>query len=428
MLCLNLDFHNSILTQVMAQPPTYVQLLAEVYEENAKSNLVYQQEFENEKVDPYEDEDLSENELEDRDEFNKFHGNRGKPEHVIKPPPNKDNTGKSSYNIDRHIRTYAINIDGRFRSNILIQKPATCTTGPIVFVGSNSANFLFTPSRQYKNIHSIRITSFEFFNTFYTYSAVNTTTGLGRGNTSFTLLDYGPSTDPILSEPIATYPIQIQDGNWVIVDPDTNSAANNYNLIYLISQYIATRIPNFSNFVGGVSAVTNLVFFQNNDRHFGFQFPTTTDNPNQNGIGYNLGFYGTSYISGFPPVVPPYFNGFGNSIIADTIYDSVEDTYVYLKINDYDLIKHQNADQTEFGAFMKIPLTSPKNAVQFMSSTTNTTAREYFFQQPTNISSLLFEMCDAYGKTLQMNGSTFSVTLELQEILQSDIYEKMLEL
>ena len=63
-----------------------------------------------------------------------------------------------------------------------------------------------------------------------------------------------------------------------------------------------------------------------------------------------------------------------------------------------------------------------------MNSTTNTAAREYFFQQPTNITSLLFEMVDAYGKTLQMNGSTFSVTLEMQEILQSDIYEKMLEL
>jgi hypothetical protein len=77
---------------------------------------------------------------------------------------------------------------------------------------------------------------------------------------------------------------------------------------------------------------------------------------------------------------------------------------------------------------MKIPLTSPKNAIQFMNSTTNTAAREYFFQQPTNITSLLFELVDAYGKTLQMNGSTFSVTLEFQEILQSDIYEKMLEL
>jgi hypothetical protein len=414
----------------MAQPPSYHELLAEVYEENAKSNLIYQQEFQNERVEAFEDEDLSENELEDRDEFNKFHGNRGKPEHVIKPKAKPDNTGKSSYAFDRNIRTYAINIDGRFRGSILIEKPGTCTTSPIIFAGTNSANFLFTPSRQYKNIHSLRVTSFEFFNSFYTYSAVNTTTGLGRGNTTFKFLDFGPiAGNPFPPTPLNTYDITIQDGNWVIVDPIVNPEANNYNLLYLIQEYIRVIVPGYStSFNVGLNAVSNLVYFQDINNYFAIQFPATTDNPNGNGIGYNLGFYGTYYASAYGTPLPPYFNPGFNEITADTIYDSVEDTYIYLRINDYPLIKHQNADQTEFTAFMKIPLTSPKNAIQFMNSTTNTAAREYFFQQPTNITSLLFELVDAYGKTLQMNGSTFSVTLEFQEILQSDIYEKMLEL
>jgi hypothetical protein len=411
----------------MAQPPTYQELLAEVFEENAKNVLVYQQEFEHDDAEPYEEEDYSENELEDREEFNKFPGARGKPEHVIKPKAKTDPSGKTSYNIDKHIRTYAVNIDGRFRGSILLQSAPSCS-GQTTFMGTNSANFLFNPSRQYKNIHSIRVTSFEFYNSFYTYSSIDATTGLGRGNTTFTLLDYGPTTDPMPASPVATYPIKVQDGNWVIVDPILNPAANNYNLIYFISQYIATQIPNFTTFTSGINPVTNSVYFSDVNRRFGFQFPTTTDNPNGNGIGYNLGFYGTSYMSGPPTPVPPYYNGFGNEISAETIYDSVEDTYIYLKINDYEIIKHLNSDQTEFGAFMKIPLTSPKNAIQFMNSTTNTAAREYFFPQPSNISSFLFEMTDAYGKTLQMNGSTFSVTLEIQEILQSDIYEKMLEL
>ena len=99
-----------------------------------------------------------------------------------------------------------------------------------------------------------------------------------------------------------------------------------------------------------------------------------------------------------------------------------------MRINDWFLVKHQNYDQTEFGAFLKIPLNSAKNTIQFMSSTTNTTAREYFFQQPTNITNFEIQILDALGTTLNMNGSTFSLTLELQEVLQSDIYEKMLEL
>jgi hypothetical protein len=69
----------------MAQAPSYHELLAEVYEETAKTALVYQQEFEEEDAGPYEEEDYSDNELEDREEFNKFAGARNKPEHVIKP-------------------------------------------------------------------------------------------------------------------------------------------------------------------------------------------------------------------------------------------------------------------------------------------------------------------------------------------------------
>ena len=414
----------------MAQP-TYQELLAEVYEENAKSNLVYQQEFENEDAEPYEDEDYSDNELEDKDEFNKFHGNRNKPEHVIKPKATTTQAGKVSYNIDRHIRTYAINIDGRFRGSILITKPPTvCGQSSTTFLGSNSANFAFNSSRQYKNVHSIRVTSFEFYNSFYTYSAIDPVTGLGRGNTTFTFLDFGPiSAGPFPSTPLSTYDFTIQDGNWVIVDPIANPQADFYNLLYIIQEKVRQQFSAYNpSFVVGLNPVSNLVYFQDPNRYFALQFPTTYDNPYGNGMGYNLGFYGKYYQSGLGPIIPPFDVFDLNSIGGDTIYDSVEDTYVYLKINDYDIIKHLNSDQTEFGAFLKIPLNAPKNTVQFMSSTTNTTQREYTFPQPTNISSFLFEMLDAYGKTLQMNGSTFSVTLEIQEVLQSDIYEKMLEL
>ena len=409
----------------MAQPPTYQELLAEVFEETAKNVLVYQQEYENEDAEPYEEEDYSENELEDRDEFNKFPGARGKPEHVIKPKAKTDPSGKTSYNIDRHIRTYAINIDGRFRGSILLQTEPSCS-GQTTFMGSNSANFAFNPSRQYKNIHSIRVTSFEFYNSFYTYSAINPITGTGRGNTNLTITDLGPVGSP--PAPVASYNVQFQSGNWIIADPIINPEANNYNILYYIQAFVVANCPTLSNFTVGLNPVSGLVYFQDPTRLFSIQFPTTTDNPNRNGLGYNLGFYSTQYTSGPPVQAPPENNGFGNEIGAETFYDAVEDTYIYLKINDYEIIKHLNSDQTEFGAFMKIPLTSPKNSIQFMNSTTNTTAREYIFPQPTNISGFTLEMLDAFGKTLQMNGSTFSVTLEIQEILQSDIYEKMLEL
>jgi hypothetical protein len=420
----------------MEAPTTYQELLAEVYEENAKSNLVYQQEFEDEDAHPYQDEDYSENELEDKEEFNKPQGARGKPEHVIKPKPKDDPAGKTSYNIDKHIRTYALNIDGRFRGNIVLPiAPSTCGGLSLSVLGSESAFFAFPPSRSYKNLFSIRVTSFEFFNSFYTYSAINPTTGIGRGNTTFTITDFGTPASPLLSP--VSYLIQVPDGNYSILDPVEYPSVTN-NLLLIIQTLVRNVDPlafgsSAGNFTAGINPVSGLVYFECSSapsRVFSITFPTTTDNSTQNGIGYNLGFYGNSYTATNPSVDPTFFPvGLGDKqITADTFFDTIQDTYVYLRINDYDIIKHQNNDQTEFGAFMKIPLMVPKGGIQYMSSTTNTTAREYYFPQPSNISSFVFQMVDAFGKTLQMNGSTFSVTMELQEVLQTDIYEKMLEL
>lgn len=404
----------------MENPPTYQQLLAEVYEDTAKNVLVYQEDYEDDDVDE-QGETYSDNELDDKEEFNKFQGNRNKPEHVIKPKAKENGRGKASYDVEKHIRTYAINIDGRFRGSITINNTTPSCSGNAVqsiSPGTDSAHFLFVPSRQYKNVFSIRITSFEFFNNFYTFTAIDSVTGLGRGNTNFTLIDLGPIGFPLPS-PIS-YSVTVPSGNYVIVDPTQNPNVPN-NLLATIKAIIIL-LPGFSTFTIGIDPVTGIVYFEDLQRMFAIQFPTTTDSTTQNGIGYNLGFYNNYYTSGPPP------SGTGNAIYAETNYDAVQDTYVYLKINDWYIIKHQNNDQTEFGAFLKIPLTTGKGTVQFMNSVTNTTAREYYFQQPTNINSFEFQMLDAFGKTLQMNGSTFSVTLEIQEVLQTDIYEKMLEL
>ena len=411
----------------MAQPPTYVQLLAEVYEENAKSNLIFQQEFENDKVNAYEDEDLSDNELEDRDEFNKFHGNRDKPEHVIKPKATTTQAGKVSYGFNKHIRTYGINIDGRFIGGPLITKPVlSCNTSPIQIAGQNTAYFAFIPSRQYSNIYSITLSSFEFYNNFFTFSAA-------RGNNTFIFTNLVTNV---------SHTITIADGNYIIADPaivspdgpsNTPPSQPVYNnLLYILEREIQLIYNN--TFSVSIDAVTNLITFYNTDptSSFSITFPTTADSVYKNGMGYNLGFIGTSYTS-HPQLGPGDLPSRNEGLLfprinAETFPDAVQDTYVYLRINDWFLVKHQNYDQTEFGAFLKIPLNSAKNTIQFMSSTTNTTAREYFFQQPTNITNFEIQILDALGTTLNMNGSTFSLTLELQEVLQSDIYEKMLEL
>lgn len=397
-----------------SQQPTYQQLLAEVYEENAPNTLIYARDIDGEEhAEPYNEDELSENDIEDKDEFKKFPGSRNKPDHVIKPKSRTDNIGKASFNYDKHIRTYGINIDGRFRAAIVPLSIGGC--GPIppnTAPASNPGEFFFRSSRLYKNIFSVKVTSIEFFNCFYTFTTA-------RSNTSFVITDLGTNVNsPVLGQSAT---ITIPEGNYVIADPDNSTATN--NLLTILNGLLSES--GFSMIKVGLNSVTNYVTFLSDlagGHDFSITFPATTDCAYGNGIGYNLGFTGLTYTSGFGT------GGFGLKIIADAFPDAVQDTYIYLVLNDWTIINHQNADQTEFGAFMKIPINSPKNTVQYITNSSNTTLNEYFFHQPSNFQTVIVQMKDAFNKTLDMRNSTFSLTLEIQEVLQSDIYEKMLEL
>jgi hypothetical protein len=149
-----------------------------------------------------------------------------------------------------------------------------------------------------------------------------------------------------------------------------------------------------------------------------------------NGIGYNLGFLTqsvTSQIQSVPPnTVDPTLGLLKQAIIANTFPDTVQDTYVYLKLSDWDLITHQNPNQTSFTAFMKIPLTVPKFTTQFDNNSLNTTSKKYFFHQPTNVNLIQISLLDAYGNVIDLKYSTFSVTIQLQEVISNATYEQLL--
>jgi hypothetical protein len=150
-------------------------------------------------------------------------------------------------------------------------------------------------------------------------------------------------------------------------------------------------------------------------------FPATTDCFTKNGIGYNLGFYNTQpNESTFSS--PPY------TLVPDTRPDVVQDRYVYITINDWYQVHHQYPDQSELSAFIKVPLTAPKFTVQYDNISLDSDVKEYFFPQPQNIQKLEISVLDSYGALLNMQGGSFSMSFVVNEILQSSIYEKMLQL
>ena len=505
---------------------TYQEVLAEVYDENAKLKLTIPGEYdESVVIDQYEQHDYEANELPDQEKFNTRYGDRGQPDHIIVPDDDADPAGLGSIHIENKFRMSVISIDGRFRSNQVPEnKIPDCSgyigPGPTESVQSGT-NFRVRTARQYKSVYSVEVTSVEFPNNFYTFSAA-------RGNTTFTVNYPNDDNPPIL----VPYTITIPDGNYEkLVNLDTESpylppplvgqgalisqttnagptgsnepltilpsvnggaimlpslvGANsvydsitklNFNLNssgVLLGSPIVTPppFPDKSTLLGmiqhkldetistmpgtsnntltrtvngvptqiravqvGYSKSAHATFFQFNDSFMisspaTITFPVTNDNAYSNGIGYNLGFYANYYT-----VTQQALPGDHNvqdiprfCILGQTFPDTIQDRYVFLKLNDWDLIEQQSANQTMLTYFMKIPLSVPKFDVQNDSNTVNTTRKEYFFPQPTNINQIDVSVLDAYGQQIQMLYDTISITLQIKEVLNSATYEALLK-
>lgn len=375
---------------------TYQQILADIYEDNARNLLVHPNEYEDEEQDAYEEHDYEANSLPDKEEFNKFHGDRNKPEHIIKPDPKEHNKYKKP-----DVRTIVLNIDGAFRGNIVpTVSVSTCGNGSEtggLSEGSSSSHFVFSANKLYRNITSVKMSSMEFANTFYTFSKT-------RGNTTFTILF---NSGPFAGTP---YTITILDGNYK-TPTALRDAINN-----AIADSVGTGHPDLSSVLS--------ISYNEEAHQFRFlftdatlTFPSCITNPYGNGIGYNLGFLKTTY-----SIV-----GSLGIIGSDVAPDIVQDTYVYLQINDWNLLEHQQYGQTFFSVFAKIQLTGPKNTIIFDNNYTNSSTKEYVFPQPVNLQRFEIRMLDAYGNTLDLRNGSFSMTLELQQVDNSAVYEDLIK-
>jgi hypothetical protein len=384
--------------------PTYQQLLAEQYEENSKNLLVFQKQYEDEDDEngdveydsrkKYEDQEVP-----DPDEFNKFQGNRGKPEHVIQPAPT-DKT-KSALKRDTDVRNIVLNIDSMFRGSAIPSAPVS--NPPEDFnPGSISSWFVFSTSQIYRNITSVKLTSVEFPNTFYSFSAL-------RGNTTLTLtITSGPNA--------GTYPITIPDGNYLTsntvltLDPST--------LITAIEDYIQGTLG-IAAFAIDYDPVAHRIGFTFT-HPFTITFPESSSNPYRNGIGYNLGFYRKTNTAAL--------NVVAYELTSDVPPDVIQDKYIYIQINDWSLVHHQDVNQTSFPAFAKIQLPGTKNTMIFDGNYLNSSTKEYFFQQPVNIQRLEIKLLDAFGNVLETDGENWAMTVELRQVNDSSTYEALNEL
>ena len=420
-------FHILPLSVRMAEHPTYCELLAEIYEQNAANRYVEDRFYEDEDLPGFDYDKYEEQEIEDREEFNKPQGDRLKVDNVIRPPPSKNEQGKASYSYNKDIRTTVMNIDGRFRE-VVEPLPARlsrnqCAADAAIqtnFGQSSSVQFAILLARQYKNVTSIKIASLEFENSFYTFSALNPVTGIGRDNTSYQII-----LDDQIGTTGATGPfVTIPDGNYTVNQLISQITSSTFSAVQSAYGYTGTTgfTGNTGYFYFNVTQSPNtqkLTFSSNHQ--FQLVFPQTDSNFTGNGLGYNLGFY--NLIDNYSTFdVAPY------TLVTSTRPDVIQDKYVYIVINDWYQVKHQYASQTELLGTLKVPLTVPKFAVQFDNIELDTDTKVYHFPQPENVQKLTISVVDAYGNLLDMQGGSFSMSFAVTEVLQSDIYEKLLQM
>lgn len=273
---------------------------------------------------------------------------------------------------------HVINIDSRFRD----PDPS-----------SSPSDFSFRLLSPVRNVLRIRITSIEFPNNFYMFTAL-------RRNTLIKLQFV--DTDNLTK--ILT--IRIPDGNYLLDDMRAI-------LVSYISQHMVGFNITFSGVTGGFLFSWNKPFVLDT---MGSEYDTY-DRPFDYGLGYNLGFSRGSISSVGPDASGNHF------IESDQKANFAGDSYVFIKINNFDCIR-QTVIGNDFSAMAKIIITSPKDYTTYDDYSGNH-AKEFTFPTPYDLKRFRIQLLDAYGEIIDMESCQFSFSMEVLEVKNLNLYNTL---
>ena len=257
---------------------------------------------------------------------------------------------------------------------------------------STSSDFYFRLLNPVKNVLRVRVTSIEFPNNYKFFTAMrrNVTMDIALNSTKHTFV--------------------LDDGNYTAFDIQTQ-----------LQEFIDEKFLTNSIIVAwdGVRARYS---FTCTTGTVTISVPTDVrnsyyDRPFAYGLAYHLGF---NYNNGTPHVSTPDSSG-TNILVSDGCANFAGDSYVFLKVNDFDCVV-QNIGDNDFHALAKIVIREPKNYMSF-DDYASQHIKEVVFQNPRDLTRFHIQVLDPYGDPIDLCSSHISFSLEVLEIQNHTLYD-----
>jgi len=286
------------------------------------------------------------------------------------------------------VTKYIVNVDSRFRDS-----PGTST----------SADFFLTLAAPVRNILRVRITSIEFPNNYYSFTAK-------RRNVSLQILynDPGPTA----------FTLTIPDGNY-----NACEMAATINSILDVSGSPLRWLQVAFHEITGAFIFTGEMQFAINT------MCGSWDRPFDYGLGFNLGFSRKSHMAIAGPAAPAVPATW--TVTSDRCANFAGDSYFFLRLNDYGCVRQtlqvydaagrSRVEATSFTALAKVVLRDPKNFMTF-DDYASQHAKEYVFPNPIDLTRLHVQAVDPYGEIMDLCSAQWSFSVEVLEIKNLSLY------
>jgi len=293
---------------------------------------------------------------------------------------------------------------------------------------TESTDFVYRLPVPINKVTSIKLTSIEFFNSWYTFSAAN------QSNV-FTITIYNCPTPiditDITYDSVLTNTIVIPEGNYrsdIFLSTINNMFSNMRNgleYLYFEINEVDTKCIFRTKLMG--DDPTDL--FLNDDLPSDFYFTidfAIPGNPIYKTAGWMLGFKNPSYTANRTTTVLTDSAQFQTKtynwyLKGESSYGNSMQNYIFLEVDDFNSNSMSNiyiSNSFGNGVFTdnildRITITSGMNTVVTINS--DTRLPRYYFS-PVKLVSLRIRLIDKYGETVDLNRNDISLVLEIEQL------------